>query len=33
LPTRVEGGNFIGTEDYFAFYKAQVDDLRFIGPE
>jgi hypothetical protein len=29
LPTYVEGGNFIGTEAYFPFYKAQVDDLRF----
>jgi hypothetical protein len=29
LPTYVEGGNFIGTEAYFSFYKAQVDDLRF----
>jgi hypothetical protein len=29
LPTRVEGGNFIGTEAYFAFYKARVDCLRF----
>lgn len=30
LPTRVEGGNFIGTEDYFPFYKARVDDIRFV---
>jgi hypothetical protein len=29
LPTHVEGGNFIGTEAYFPFYKAQVHDLRF----
>lgn len=29
LPTRVEGGNFIGTAAYFPFYKAQVDCLRF----
>ena len=29
LPTRVEGGNFIGTEAYFPFYKARVDCLRF----
>lgn len=31
LPTRVEGGNFIGTADYFPFYKARVEDLRFVG--
>lgn len=30
LPTRVEGGNFIGTGDYFPFYKAQIDEIRFI---
>jgi hypothetical protein len=30
LPTHVEGGNFIGTEAYFPFYKAQVDDLCFV---
>jgi hypothetical protein len=30
LPTRVEGGNFIGTEDYFPFYRAQVTDHRFV---
>lgn len=30
LPTRVEGGNFIGTDDYFPFYKARVDRLRFL---
>jgi hypothetical protein len=31
LPTRVEGGNFIGTEAYFPFYKARVESLRFVG--
>lgn len=31
LPTRVEGGNFVGTEDYFPFYKASVEDVRFIA--
>jgi hypothetical protein len=31
LATRVEGGNFIGTADYFPFYKANVDELRFVG--
>jgi hypothetical protein len=30
LPTRIEGGNFIGTEAYFPFYKAHVEDLRFV---
>jgi hypothetical protein len=29
LPTRVEGGNLIGTEAYFPFYKVSVDRLRF----
>lgn len=29
LPTRIEGGNFIGTEDYFPFYRARVDNVRF----
>lgn len=29
LPTRIEGGNFIGTEDYFPFYKARVENVRF----
>ena len=29
LPTCVEGGNFIGTEEYFPFYKARVYDFRF----
>ncbi len=29
LPTRVEGGNLIGTDDYFPFYKAKVTDIRF----
>ncbi len=31
LPTHVEGGDFIGTEAYFPFYKAQVDHLRFVA--
>lgn len=31
LPTRVEGGNFIGTEAYFPFYKARVDGIRFLN--
>jgi hypothetical protein len=31
LPTHVEGGNFIGTDAYFPFYKAQVESIRFLG--
>ncbi len=31
LPTRVDGGNFIGTDAYFPFYKAQVEAVRFVG--
>ncbi len=33
LPTRVEGGNFIGTNDYFPFYKAEVRSLRFVSDD
>lgn len=29
LPMHVEGGNLIGTEDYFPFYKADVRAVRF----
>jgi hypothetical protein len=29
LPMRVEGGNLIGTEDYFPFYQAKVREIRF----
>jgi hypothetical protein len=29
LPTRVEAGNFFETDDYFAFFKASVTDIRF----
>ena len=29
LPMRVEGGNLIGTDDYFPFYKAEVRMIRF----
>ena len=32
LPTRIEGGNFIGTPDYFPFYKARVESIRFLPP-
>ena len=30
LPTHVEGGNFIDTDDYFPFYKATVEELKFV---
>ena len=30
LPTCVEGGNFIGSDAYFPFYKIRIDDLRFV---
>ncbi|QUL38911.1 DUF6544 family protein [Erythrobacter sp. JK5] len=29
LPTRVEAGNFFGSDDYFAFFKAKVTAVRF----
>ena len=29
LPTTVDGGNHIGTEDYFPFFKARVTAIRF----
>lgn len=29
LPTRVEGGNHIGTDDYFPFFRARVTTIRF----
>ncbi len=29
LPTRVDGGNFIGTEAYFPFYRARVTEISF----
>ena len=32
LPTRVEGGNLFGTEDYFPFFKVEITDARLIGP-
>lgn len=32
LPTRVEGGNFFGTADYFPFFKANVSAVRFPPP-
>jgi hypothetical protein len=30
LPFRVEGGNFFGTDDYFPFYKAEVEEIRVL---
>lgn len=33
LPSRVEGGNFFGTQDFFPFYEATVEDIRFIANE
>jgi hypothetical protein len=35
VPFRVEGGNFFGTDDYFPFYRAEVEAIRFLpsGPE
>jgi len=29
LPTRVAGGNHIGTKDYFPFYEVSVSDVHF----
>jgi len=31
LPTRVEGGNLIGTKDYFPFYRARVSNISLAG--
>lgn len=31
LPTHIEGGNHIGTDDYFPFYKARVTNIRFVS--
>lgn len=31
LPFKVEAGNMFGTDDYFAFYKAEVNVVRFPG--
>jgi len=30
VPTRVEGGNFFGTDAYFPFFKANVTAMRFL---
>jgi len=31
LPTRIEAGNFFGTEDYFPFFRVRVTAVRFPG--
>jgi len=33
LPTRIEGGNLIGTPNYFPFFKASVTNIRFPAAE
>ncbi len=33
LPTHVEGGNMMGTSEYFPFYIADIESLGFIHPE
>ena len=29
LPTRVDGGNYFGTADYFPFFRARVEEISF----
>ncbi|GAA4889994.1 DUF6544 family protein [Ferrimonas pelagia] len=31
LPFRIDAGNLFGTKDYFAFFKAEVSEIRFPG--
>jgi hypothetical protein len=31
VPTRVEAGNFVGTDAYFPFFVAKVESIRFLG--
>jgi len=31
LPTKVEAGNFIGSNDYFPFFRIKISALRFVG--
>ena len=33
LPTHVEAGNHYGTDDYYPFFKADVETVRFLTPE
>ncbi len=33
LPTCVDGGNHFGTEEYFPFFRARVEDIRFPAPQ
>jgi len=33
LPFRVDAGNMFDTKDYFPFYLAEVNEIRFIPPE
>lgn len=32
LPTRIDAGNHFGTENYFPFFRARVEDVRFPAP-
>jgi len=29
IATRIDGGNFFGTDDYFPFYRAKVESIHF----
>jgi hypothetical protein len=31
LATRIDGGNHIGTPEYFPFFRAEVQEIRFLG--
>lgn len=33
IPTRVDGGNHFGTDNYFPFFRAQVEDIAFLEHE
>lgn len=33
LPTRIDGGNHFGTDDYFPFFRARVETVRFPTSE
>lgn len=32
IPFHVEAGNMFGTDEYFAFFRAKVTDVRFVAP-